>query len=239
MSLSCFYSKEGFSDSEQIVLDEDNSRYIVQVLRMKEGDDLLLTDGKGNQAKGQIITANKRKCSIAVKSSQYFPRAHKAITIAISPLKNNTRFEWFLEKATEIGVSRIIPLMCTRTEKHQVRENRMKSILISAMLQSQQVWLPEFDAPTPFDKVCQLSGYQSTLIAHCDKHEKTPIASLDLKLSPVLILIGPEGDFTEHEIGLAQKNKFTEVSLGTTRLRTETAGIVAVTILAAGSPGSN
>jgi len=154
------------------------------------------------------------------------------IAIAISPVKNNTRFEWFLEKATEIGVTEIIPLICNRTEKTVFKFDRMKSILVSAMLQSQQCWLPVLHEPTKFNSLITSSTQQQKFIAHCIDDAKRSLADLNNEsLSSKIILIGPEGDFTADEIDLALQNQFSAVSLGATRLRTETAGIVAATLL--------
>ena len=142
MAFPFFYINEYNSSQKEIVLDEDTSRHMVQVLRMKEGEKLNLTDGKGNLITAEIIDDHKKHCSVKIIDSQFTTHDSRKITIAISLLKNTNRFEWFLEKATEIGVNEIIPLICERTEKQKFRYDRMKGICISAMLQSQQCWLP-------------------------------------------------------------------------------------------------
>ena len=160
-----------------------------------------------------------------------FPKPEKSITIAISLVKNASRFEWFLEKATEIGVTTIIPLLCQRTEKQHFRTERMNGIVISAMLQSKQVWLPELKNPTPFKETVTQSDEKSKFIAHCETDkEKLQLTTIKKEESSI-ILIGPEGDFSPEEISLAKINHFIPVALGETRLRTETAGMVATTIL--------
>lgn len=150
--------------------------------------------------------------------------------LAVAPTKMNDRFEWFLEKATEIGVSEIIPLLCERTEKEKFRYDRMNGILVSAMLQSQQTWLPCLHEPTLFADVIKGGSTEQKLIAHCLPGQKQQRSSVITHPSS-LILIGPEGDFTPKEITLALEKEFVPVALGNTPLRTETAGIVAATLL--------
>src|SRR6188768_40717 len=151
MTLPFFYIPDYNSSQKEIVLDEDTSRHVVQVLRMKVGEKLNLTDGKGNLITAEVIDAHKKHCSVKIIDSQLTIHDSRKITIAISLLKNTSRFEWFLEKAAEIGVSEIVPLICERTEKQKFRYDRMKGICISAMLQSQQTWLPVLHEPKQFD----------------------------------------------------------------------------------------
>jgi 16S rRNA (uracil1498-N3)-methyltransferase len=198
---------------------------------MQKGDEILLTDGKGKKAKALVTDDNRKKCVVGISSIETVEEKKQKIVIGISLIKNSSRFEWFLEKATEVGVSEIIPLLCTRTEKEKFRFDRMQNILISAMLQSQQCWLPVLHEPTSFEKAVQLSFGQK-FVAHCEETNKQSLFSQHINASiSQLIFIGPEGDFTHEEIELAVENSFTPVSLGKTRLRTETAGIVAATLL--------
>ncbi|HMJ46764.1 MAG TPA: RsmE family RNA methyltransferase [Ferruginibacter sp.] len=214
-----------------IALKEDASRHIVRVLRMKKDDELMLTNGKGNLLTAKIDSADVKKCTVKIIQSIEVPRPVTAITIAISLIKNASRFEWFLEKAAEIGVSQVIPLICERTEKQQYRESRMQGILISAILQSRQVWLPHLNPVTAFKDFIKQPSATQKFIAHCETGlEKNPLARYKPFQSSV-ILIGPEGDFTLNEISEALHNDFLPVSLGETRLRTETAGIVASALL--------
>jgi len=213
-----------------ITLNEDTSKHVIQVLRMKTNERLQLTDGAGNLLTAQIIDEHKKKCTVKIIERQSVARKQQEVCIAISLLKNPSRFEWFLEKATEIGVTEIIPLVCERTEKQHFRFERMKQILVSAMMQSKQAWLPVLLEPTLFSKVVSASKYRSNLIAHCEEEMKTSIA--DFRKQPsVQILIGPEGDFTAGEIAAALDRKYRPVTLGETRLRTETAGVVAAASL--------
>ncbi|MBD0285183.1 MAG: 16S rRNA (uracil(1498)-N(3))-methyltransferase [Flavisolibacter sp.] len=228
MALPYFYSND--LNSNPVVLDEDTSRHIVQVLRMKLADELLLTDGKGQKAKAIITGDHRKHCTVQLVSVENEQRRLPLVAIGISLIKNVTRFEWFLEKATEIGVQEIVPLICERTEKEKFRYDRLNNIIISAMLQSQQCWLPQLHPPVDFEKAVSTCTVERKFIAHCLPQQKSKFMQTDA-LSPSIVLIGPEGDFTEAEIQVALENDFQPVSLGSTRLRTETAGIVAATLL--------
>jgi 16S rRNA (uracil1498-N3)-methyltransferase len=219
-----------FSSEDILTLNEDTSKHVVQVLRMKVAERLQLTDGSGNLLTAQILDEHKKKCTVKIIERQVIARKQQKVCVAISLLKNASRFEWFLEKATEIGVTEIIPLLCERTEKQHFRYDRMKQIVISAMMQSKQAWLPVLHEPTMISKIIQGSNYDTKLIAHCEEEMKTSVTDFH-KQPSVQILIGPEGDFTNDEISLALANKYEPVSLGETRLRTETAGVVSATIL--------
>src|SRR6186713_1060276 len=232
MALPFFYIADYSSSQKEIVLDEDASRHVVQVLRMKEEEKLNLTDGKGSLIAGEVINAHKKHCSVKIIDIQHTTHDSRKVTIAISLLKNTSRFEWFLEKATEIGVSEIVPLICERTEKQKFRYDRMKGICISAMLQSQQTWLPVLHEPKKFNHlVIEQFDDQQKFIAHCEELGQKNNLSTFQSLSHSTILIGPEGDFTKQEIELALQNNFVPVSLGETRLRTETAGVAAAVLL--------
>lgn len=224
-----FFFQENLSSEDESVLSEETSRHIVQVLRMKENDQIILTNGNGYTKIAEIIFPDKKKTKVKIIHSEFQERKKPKTTIAISLVKNNNRFEWFLEKATEIGVSAIIPLVCKRTEKTHFRIDRMKSILISAMLQSQQSWLPEISEPVKFFDVFN-EKHDQKFIAHCVDKEKNELKNVVEKNSSKIILIGPEGDFTEEEIKSAIEKNYLPVSLGDTRLRTETAGLVAAVL---------
>ena len=242
MALPFFHKEDIDVTTTEVVLDEDTSKHIVQVLRMKNGERLQLTNGKGNLFTCEITDNNRKKCEVTILKTINYQPSTTNFAIAISLIKNNTRFEWFLEKATEIGVTEIIPLICERTEKTAFKFDRMKAILVSAMLQSQQVWLPVLHEPIKFTSLLDQSKHEQKFIAHCeDENNKQPLTNNLInqltnkpisQLTSKLILIGPEGDFTPNEIKLAIKNNFIPVALGNTRLRTETAGVVAATLLA-------
>ncbi|MCU7548053.1 16S rRNA (uracil(1498)-N(3))-methyltransferase [Chitinophagaceae bacterium LB-8] len=238
MALPFFYIDD--IAAGDIVLDEDTSKHITQVLRMKVGEQLLLTNGRGIKASAEIINDQRKKCEVKILETETELQLSPKIAIAISLIKNNSRFEWFLEKATEIGVNEIIPLICERTEKEKFRHERLQQILISAMLQSQQCWLPVLHQPTLFEEVVIQSNkngqlqqefhYEQKYIAHCLPEQKQQLAAFSTKQSSI-ILIGPEGDFSLQEINIALQHKFQPVALGNTRLRTETAGMVAAALL--------
>ena len=240
MPLPFFYKEDITTASNELVLDEDSSKHIVQVLRMQPGERLQLTDGKGSLLTTEITHADKKKTVVTILELQTpNPKPEtRSVSIGISLLKNSSRFEWFLEKATELGVTEIIPLLCERTEKERFRFDRMKNILVSAMLQSQQCWVPVLHEPVAFDKLWQsfgtlpkLESYQQKFIAHCIETEKRNLVDMiNENRSSKIILIGPEGDFTVEEIQSAIDHHFIPVALGNTRLRTETAGIVAATL---------
>lgn len=249
MALPFFYINEYNAPQKQIVLEEETSKHVIQVLRMKVGEQLNLTDGKGNLITCSVTDDNKKHCTVEVKDTRYKAQGTRRVSVAISLLKNTNRFEWFLEKATEIGVSEIIPLICERTEKEKFRFDRMQGIIISAMLQSQQTWLPVLHEPVKFENFVMWQFENgSNFIAHCidgskqtlsqlvqpldvDQHISTSAQLVPNQLRDSLICIGPEGDFTFAEIELALENNFIPVSLGETRLRTETAGVVAAALL--------
>jgi 16S rRNA (uracil1498-N3)-methyltransferase len=231
MALPFFYEPELPNTSSHFTLGEETSKHIIQVLRMKEGEQLQLTNGKGSLFTASIVSEDKKKTVVLLGNPELVPQSNKKISIAISLLKNASRFEWFLEKATEIGVTDIQPLICHRTEHSRFRHERMNGILIAAMLQSQQVWLPVLHEPVEFKKFIKQSPYQQKLVAHCEDEQKNFIKDLPV-VDDTQILIGPEGDFSPEEIKLALDNHYLPVSLGGTRLRAETAGVVAACLLA-------
>lgn len=217
-------------EEKNLQLDEDTSKHMIGVLRMQKAEEVLLTDGKGQKANAVIRDDNRKRCVVEILTREKEAERQPTVIIAISIVKNASRFEWFLEKATEIGVSEIIPLLCERTEKEKFRYDRMNGILMSAMLQSQQTWLPRLHQPTAFADVVKQEATKQKFIAHCLPGQKQQLSEVSRQLSS-LVLIGPEGDFTPKEISLALAAGFHPVALGTTRLRTETAGIVAATLL--------
>ena len=228
MALPYFYFENIIG--EEVTLAEDASKHITQVLRMKAGESLCLTDGKGTKAIGTIADDHRKRCVVHLKNIEKEEALVPIVSIGISLIKNAARFEWFLEKATEIGVTEIIPLICERTEKEKFRPDRFQNIVTSAMLQSQQCWMPKLYTPVSFEKVIVERSWDQKFIAHCMEHEKHPLTSL-MQPASSIILIGPEGDFSEKEVAWAIEQKFVPVTLGKTRLRTETAGMVASTLL--------
>lgn len=236
MPLPFFYLEAVSLTDNIILLNEENSKHIVQVLRMTEGKQLNLTDGLGTIYTAEILDAHKKKCTVKVIQTSKQNKSTNAVCVAVSPVKNNSRFEWFLEKATEMGVGEIVPLICERTEKQHLKFDRLRGILISAMLQSQQAWLPILHEPIKYDKFVKENVSNNKFIAHCENLEKNSLKNIlatlvDQPTNQSTILIGPEGDFSKDEISFALQANFIPVSLGSTRLRTETAALVASVLL--------
>ena len=182
MSLPIFFQEEFFNENI-FTLSEETSKHIIQVLRMKNGEQLQLTNGKGKIITAEIITEHKKPTEVKVISTSNIAPRTSNITIAISLIKNTNRFEWFLEKATEIGISEIIPLICERTEKQNFRNNRMQNILVSAMLQSQQAWLPILHEPIKLKEIIKTSTHQNKYIAHCIEEEKKQLSNETIEQS--------------------------------------------------------
>ena len=203
-------------------LSEEESKHACRVLRLKEGDEILLLNGNGFEFLARITDSNPKKCAVEIVSFKEGQKSPYVIHIAIAPTKNNDRIEWFLEKATEIGITEITFLLCSNNERKQTKDERYEKILISAMKQSKRLFLPKLNALTPFKEF--ISKYPNGLIAHCYEGEKTTITA-DFKTSNCPILIGPEGDFTLSEVELALQTGYKTISLGENRLRTETAGL--------------
>lgn len=232
MQLPFFY-EENIAEEAQYIMSEVSSRHMVQVLRMQEGEKIQITNGKGTLLTAEIILAHKKKAEVNIEKKEFFPDKLPKTTIAVSLVKNTSRFEWFLEKATEIGIGEIVPLICKRTEKTHFREDRMKMILVSALIQSRQVWLPELSSPIKYgDFIKNTNDHSNKFIAHCIEGQKKSFREFSNDpSSSKKILIGPEGDFTPEEIEEAVSANFIPVTLGENRLRTETAAIVAAVLM--------
>jgi 16S rRNA (uracil1498-N3)-methyltransferase len=212
----------------EIILSAEESKHSTKVLRKKEGDILNFTDGKGGFYKAKITIADTRKCRLQIVSSEQKEKQHNYhLHIAIAPTKNMDRFEWFMEKATEIGIDEITPIICSRSERKIIKTERGNRILLSAMKQSLKHHLPKLNKAISLNDFIKQDFEGAKYIAHCEDGEKNELKTVN-KTEKYLILIGPEGDFSPKEIELALQNQFKAVSLGTSRLRTETAGIVAV-----------
>ncbi len=210
-------------------LPKDEARHAVQVLRKKVGDILHFVDGRGGWYKGKIKEVTKRSCMLSIeKIKQEERRVAYRLTMAVSPTKSNDRFEWFLEKATEIGVDVIVPLKCNRTERPRIRKDRYEKVLVAAMKQSLQAWLPELrDFQTLKELMNNFDNTQQSFVAWCEENQENTLWNNYQSGKDVCIFIGPEGDFTEEEVQLIKNNGGKAVSLGKNRLRTETAAIFA------------
>jgi 16S rRNA (uracil1498-N3)-methyltransferase len=230
MSVPFFYEPLIASGMTQFTLSETSSKHAVQVLRMDIGEQIDITNGQGGLFHATIQVAHKKNALVTItKSIQTDPPKQK-LQLGISLLKNAVRLEWLFEKATEIGVTSITPLVCERTIHERFKTERMQQIIQSAMIQSQQTWLPILNEPTPFEQCIAKQIATQKLIAHCEPLHKTSIKSIEPGVD-LLLLIGPEGDFSPKEIETAIARDFTPIDLGPYRLRTETAGIFALSLL--------
>ncbi|KRO86510.1 MAG: 16S rRNA (uracil(1498)-N(3))-methyltransferase [Bacteroidetes bacterium] len=207
--------------------DKEESKHIFKVLRKGVGDRLNITNGLNYFFEASISSISKNHCKVDIKTSTKGATLSYGLHIAISPLKSMERFEWFLEKSSEIGISEITPIICDRTEKKHINEKRLKKVLVSAMKQSLKSHLPLLNPVTSLKEFLNIKFNEDLFIAHCEKFKKTTLLNSIKSKSSNLILIGPEGDFSETEINLATAKGFKNVSLGDTRFRTETAGIIA------------
>lgn len=209
-------------------LTEEESKHAIKVLRLEAGDEVCMIDGVGGLYFGIIDEPDQKKCVIRVieKIEQYNRRNYN-LHIAIAPTKNIERLEWFLEKATEIGIDEITPLLCQRSERKAIKTDRLEKIVLSAMKQSIKAYKPKVNELTKFSDFIALQASETTFIAHCEDVPKPSLKSKVGKNLKYTILIGPEGDFSPDEIELAKSRGIQEVHLGKSRLRTETAGVVA------------
>lgn len=230
MSIPSFYEPNIKSGASVYTLSEESSKHCAQVLRMQQGDALVLTNGVGDQFNASITEAHKKNTAVRIESHAFIQRHSQKITLGISLLKNAVRLEWLFEKATEMGVHTIVPLICERTIHERFKIDRMQNILQSAMIQSQQTWLPTLTTPTLFASFLEQYKAPQQLIAHCEQGEKQSIKTVQAT-NDIILLIGPEGDFSPQEIALAVKQSYQAIHLGATRLRTETAGIFALSVL--------
>lgn len=215
--------------------DEVEMRHCIQVLRKRVGDEIMFADGNGYHYRGIIRSSNKKGFAANILSKEEIKNHLPSnLHLGIAPTKNIDRFEWFLEKSTEFGISEITPLLCSNSERKQLRPDRLEKILLSAMKQSLHAHLPKLHAMRPFEDFVRQAAtdfYKQRFIAHCQEPDLPHLFDNYEKGNNVLIAIGPEGDFSKEEIHLALENYFQAISLGTSRLRTETAGIAAVHII--------
>ncbi|HLN22064.1 MAG TPA: 16S rRNA (uracil(1498)-N(3))-methyltransferase [Bacteroidales bacterium] len=225
--MQVFYAPDIKGDT--YVLDDKESRHVVKAMRMKKGSAVHLIDGMGNLYNGEIAEPDPKACVISIKSIiKEFEKRDYSLHIAISPLKNADRFEWFIEKSVEMGIDEITPLICTNTEHQSIRKERLNNIIVSAMKQSLKAKLTKLNDPIKFSEFISSEQNGTRMIAHCKTGlHRDKIAGVYRAKNDAVILIGPEGDFTEAEIEEAFERGFTGIHLGPARLRTETAGIAA------------
>ncbi len=221
-----FYTSEIAGNT--YTLDETESKHCIRVLRLDVGDEITLVDGRGGFFTAEITYPNPKRCEVKViKTELNFGLRKFQVHIAIAPTKNIERIEWFLEKATEIGINRVTPLLCRFSERKEIKPERLEKVMVSAMKQSLKAYLPQLDPLTKFNDFISQPFDGQKFIAHCDEQHRDLLKKMVVPNQNYLILIGPEGDFSSEEIELAIKAGFHPVSLGDSRLRTETAGVVA------------
>ncbi len=209
-------------------LSEEESKHAVRVLRLAAGDAVELLDGRGGRYRAEIAEANPKRCQLRITHhAAVAPRAYFT-HVAVAPTKNIDRMEWFVEKAVEIGVERITFLRCARSERRELKLERLEKIAVSALKQSGQAWLPQLDEMTDFAAFVAETAPATTFIAHLEQGERTALAQVAAAGPGCCVLIGPEGDFTPEEIRLALGHGIRPVTLGASRLRTETAALAAV-----------
>jgi 16S rRNA (uracil1498-N3)-methyltransferase len=225
--MQLFYNPDIKSGDKVFSFDKEESRHIVKVLRKKESDIIHITNGLGYLFTSEITFANEKNCEIKITAEEFFEAAPYSLHLAVAPTKLNDRYEWFLEKAVEIGVTEITPIICDHSERVAFKADRFEKILQTAMKQSLQFYLPKLHEPILFVNFIKEVKDGQLFIAHCEETEKRLLKSALQPKQQVTILIGPEGDFSTKEINLALVHNYIPVSLGNTRLRTETAAIVA------------
>jgi len=227
--MQLFYHPEAKEINQELAFDREESRHIVKVLRKSTGDRLNITNGLGFFLTSEIVSANHNKCVVKITEKNPQQPLPYQLHLAVAPTKLNDRYEWFLEKATEIGITEITPLICNHSERTKIKPERYEKILQSAMKQSLKAYLPKLNPAVSFSEFVKSLPKNSTqkYLAHCAEGEKKSLKDVLQPKQDVLILIGPEGDFASSEIELAIENNFRAVSLGESRLRTETAAIVA------------
>lgn len=227
--MQLFYSEQLNEKKQEYTFSREESKHIVRVLRKKVNDRIYITNGRGYLFTSVIIDENSNKCKVFIEKSDYKKPLPYYLHMAVAPTKLNDRFEWFLEKATEIGISEITPLLCDHSERKTIKMDRYNKILQSALKQSQQYHLPKLNELTPFKGFLEKSKKTTGThcIAHCATSQKTTLLEAIKSKQHILILIGPEGDFSTNEIKEATKNNYKEITLGDSRLRTETAALLA------------
>ena len=208
-------------------LDEEESRHCRRVMRKKTGDIIRISDGCGTIAEARLVDVDERRCTYTVEKNHVFPQDPYSIEIALAPTKNTDRIEWFVEKSVELGVHKVSFIICRHSVREIVQINRLRRVAISAMKQSGRAWLPVLNPPVQFDVFVDKASADSKFIAHLGNSHPEHLMIMAKPYSNYTVLIGPEGDFSREEVQTAEYAGFSRVSLGSTRLRTETAALAA------------
>jgi 16S rRNA (uracil1498-N3)-methyltransferase len=225
--MQLFYNPNIDEQTESFYFDKEESKHIIKVLRKKDSDILFVTNGAGLVFETEITLASDNKCTVKINSVEKRAPSQYHLHLAVAPTKMNDRYEWFLEKATEIGIHEITPIICDRSERKVINKDRFDKIILSAMKQANECYLPQLNEAVTLKEFLKKTSAGLKLIAHCEETDKKTLKSVVQKNQSTTILIGPEGDFSEKEIALAIENDYQPITLGKTRLRTETAAIVA------------
>jgi 16S rRNA (uracil1498-N3)-methyltransferase len=225
--MQLFYNPNITESTDSFSFDKEESKHIIKVMRKKGGDVLFVTNGLGYLFKTEIVLGSDIKCTVKIVSFEKAAKPSYNLHLAVAPTKMNDRYEWFLEKATEMGVSEITPIICEHSERKFVKSDRFDKIIQSAMKQSVQFYLPKLNEAIPLKEFLKKENKDLLLIAHCEETNKKSLKDVVKPNENITVLIGPEGDFSTKEITLALEKKYIPVTLGKTRLRTETAAVVA------------
>lgn len=225
--MQLFYNPEISEEATQIIFQKEESKHIIKVLRKTVGDILHITNGFGWLFTAKITVADTKNCVAVIINKDKQAKRTYQVHLAVAPTKMNDRYEWFLEKATEIGIDSITPIICDNSERKVIKTERYEKILQSAMKQSLSCYMPKLNDAITFKSFIDQSFTGQKFIAHCEETEKKSLKNEIISNQDITILIGPEGDFSVKEIEMAINNNFIPVTLGNTRLRTETAAIVA------------
>jgi 16S rRNA (uracil1498-N3)-methyltransferase len=230
--MQLFYNPEIEETTKEFSLSAEESKHLLKVLRKKKGDKFQITNGKGWLFTAVLEeTEPKNATAKVVSADKRHPKMH-SLHMAVAPTKSNDRYEWFLEKATEIGVNEITPIICKRSERKNLKMDRLQKVIQEAMKQSLRTYLPVLNPPLTYEEYMNREHPGIRFIAHCHEEEKLELKRRIAPDKRITILIGPEGDFTEEEVDLAEEKGFLSVSLGESRLRTETAAVYACTAVA-------
>ena len=230
--MNIFFNNKLLKSTDEILFSEDEAKHIVKVLRKKMGDEIIVTNGKGLKWRGTISSVNIKNLKAIKLDANLIPKPIENIHVAISIIKNNSRMEWFIEKATELGVNEITPIICFNTERKSLNLDRCQKIMISAIKQSKRFFIPKLNPVVSLKEFLALKNKNNdTYIAHCYKTEKKRLHEIQSLNNKVTVMIGPEGDFSTDEINFSINNNAIPISLGENRLRSETAGIFAISNL--------
>ena len=225
--MQLFYNPDIKQGADTFFFDKEESKHIIKVLRKKENDKIFITNGLGFLFESEITSDSEKKCEVKITKKTFQEPNSFYTHIAVAPTKMNDRMEWFLEKATEIGIHEITPIICDHSERKVFKIDRAEKIIQAAMKQSLHFYLPKINEPITLSEFVKKEFDGQKFIAHCEETEKKSFQKEVLKNGKITILIGPEGDFSTKEINLARANQFIPVTLGNTRLRTETAALAA------------